>query len=52
MLTADSRGLTSQHYEAVGAGHIPVVVAGMENYPEFNEVILQGQRNDMDTAVT
>ena len=48
VLTADSRGLTLRHYEAVGAAHIPIVVAGMESYPEFNEVILQGQRNDMD----
>jgi Asp/Glu/hydantoin racemase len=51
VLTADSRGLTSRHYEAVGASHIPVRVAGMESYPEFNEVILQGQRHDMDIAL-
>ena len=51
ILTANSKQLTSQHFAAVGAADIPVIVEGMESYTEFNEVILQGKRDDMDISL-
>ena len=50
ILTASGPNLTDRHLEAVGAGDIPVAIQGMEDYPEFREVILEGQRTNMDTA--
>lgn len=50
VLTASGPNLTPEHFAAVGAGDIPVGVQGMEDYREFREVILEGQRDDMDTA--
>lgn len=49
VLTADARALTDRHFAGVGAAGIPVVVEGMETAPEFSQVILQNQRNRMDT---
>ena len=51
ILTANAKQLTSQHFAAVGAAGIPVIVEGMESYTEFNEVILQGKRDDMDISL-
>jgi len=34
--------------ESVGARQTPVAIVGMENYQEFREVILEGQRSSMD----
>jgi hypothetical protein len=48
VLTASHTSLTQKHFDAVGAGNIPVIVQGMEGYPEFNEVIIEAQRNNMD----
>ncbi len=50
VLTASKSGLTQKHFEAVGAGHIPVSVQGMEHHPEFYDVIVQGNRSEMDIA--
>ena len=50
VLTASGPNLTAQHLAAVGAGDIPVAIQGMEAYREFREVILEGQRADMDVA--
>ena len=50
ILTASGPNLTDRHLKAVGAGDIPVAIQGMEDYPEFREVILEGQRTNMDTA--
>jgi Asp/Glu/hydantoin racemase len=50
VLTASARKLTPRHFEAVGAGGIPVAIEGMEEQPEFREVILEGRRNDMDVT--
>jgi hypothetical protein len=41
--------LTDAHFNAIGAGDIPVAVQGMENSTEFAEVILKYQRTEMDT---
>jgi hypothetical protein len=52
VLTASAPNLTPRHFAAVGAGGIPVAVEGMESYPEFREVILEGRRSAMDiTAI-
>jgi len=48
ILTASQKSLTPEHFEAVGAGDIPVVIQGMEGYREFNEVIIEGMRHNMD----
>ena len=50
VLTASGPNLTARHLAAVGAGEIPVAIQGMESYREFREVILEGQRSDMDIA--
>jgi Asp/Glu/hydantoin racemase len=51
VLTASRSSLTSKHFDAVGAGNIPVVIQGMEGYREFNEVIIEGLRDTMDIAL-
>ncbi len=48
ILTASAPDLTQQHLQAVGVDNIPVAIAGMEAYDEFRQVILEGQRSDMD----
>lgn len=48
ILTASGPKLTSKHFAAIGASGIPISVQGMEDYPEFREVILEGQRDEMD----
>ena len=50
VLTASAESLTPKHFEAVGAGGVPVAIAGMDAYPEFREVILEGRRSAMDIA--
>lgn len=50
ILTASAGSLTPEHFAAVGAGGAPVAIAGMDDYPEFREVILEGRRSDMDLA--
>ena len=50
VLTASGPNLTPRHFAAVGAGDIPVAIQGMEDYREFREVILEGQRSEMDIA--
>ena len=50
VLTASAASLTPAHFDAVGAGGVPVAVAGLEDSPEFREVILEGKRDDMDIA--
>ena len=41
ILTARKRSLTHAHLEAVGAGHVPVCVVGMDDQSEFCEVVLE-----------
>ncbi len=48
LLVASGRSLTQRHLAEVGAGSVPVRVAGMERGPEFREVILEGRRDDLD----
>lgn len=49
ILTADASALTDAHFEAIGAGDIPVAIQGMQDSTEFAEVILKYQRTAMDT---
>jgi len=48
VLAARRRSLTRRHLEAVGAASVPICVAGMDDQPEFREVILEGRRHDLD----
>ncbi len=48
VLTASATSLGNRHFEAVGAGDIPVAIQGMEDFREFREVILEAQRTTMD----
>lgn len=48
ILTANASSLSPAHLAGVGAGAVPVRVAGMAGQPEFREVILEGKRDDLD----
>jgi hypothetical protein len=48
VLTANEDSLGPAYFAAVGAGAVPVRVAGMQEQPEFREVILEGRRDDLD----
>ncbi|GAA4200849.1 aspartate/glutamate racemase family protein [Streptosporangium oxazolinicum] len=48
LLVAKKPSLTRRHLEAVGAEHVPVCVAGLEDQPEFREVMLEGRRAELD----
>jgi Asp/Glu/hydantoin racemase len=50
VVTASAEGLTPEHFAAVGAAGVPVEIVGMDDQPEFREVILEGRRADMDIA--
>lgn len=47
VVTADSRHLTSRHYDGVGIDPGRIAVAGMEGRPEFEAVIFDG-RHELD----
>jgi Asp/Glu/hydantoin racemase len=48
LLVAKKTALTERHLEGVGARHVPVRVAGMEDQPEFREVMLEARRDELD----
>jgi aspartate/glutamate racemase len=48
VLAARRRSLTRRHLEAIGAESVPICVAGMDDQPEFREVILEGRRHELD----
>jgi hypothetical protein len=48
VLVASKDSLTRRHLAAIGAGSVPVCVAGMERRPEFREAILEGRRAVLD----
>jgi hypothetical protein len=48
VLTASKKGLTDRHLRSAGCEGIPLVVAGMDDLPEFREVILENKRIEMD----
>lgn len=50
LLVAQERSLTRRHLAAIGGADIPVCVADMAGQPEFQEVVLEGRRDDLDAA--
>jgi Asp/Glu/hydantoin racemase len=48
ILTASKSTLTAAHLNAVGAGAVPVCVAGMDDQKEFCEVVIEGRRKELD----
>lgn len=50
VITAKKAALTIRHLAAVGADATPVAIGGMEDQPEFSQVILQGRRMELDEA--
>jgi len=48
VLTASKNGLTERHLHGAGCEGIPIVVAGMDELPEFREVILENKRINLD----
>jgi hypothetical protein len=50
ILAASKSTLTEAHLNAVGAGEVPVCVAGMDGQPEFCEVVIEGRRSELDLA--
>lgn len=50
VLTASSSALTPRHLAAVSAESVPIRVAGMDDQPEFREVILEARRDALDAG--
>lgn len=50
LIVAQQRSLTRRHLAAVGAESVPVRVAGMQDQPEFREVMLEARRDELDAA--
>jgi hypothetical protein len=48
VLTASATSLSRAHLAGVGAESVPIRIAGMQDQPEFREVILEGKRDDLD----
>jgi len=48
VLTAKQASLTARHLAKAGAESVPVRIAGMEDQPEFREVVLEGRRDELD----
>lgn len=48
LLVASKRSLTRRHLEAIGGESVPVCIAGMEEQPEFREVMLEARRAELD----
>ncbi|MFE9577561.1 aspartate/glutamate racemase family protein [Nocardia sp. NPDC006044] len=48
LLVAKKSALTPRHLNAIGGEAVPICVAGMDDHPEFREVILEGRRDELD----
>ncbi|MCG8637505.1 MAG: hypothetical protein MI863_27005 [Desulfobacterales bacterium] len=48
VLTASRSALTREHFAGTDSRMDDVFIKGMEGYPEFWEVIIEGKRNDFD----
>ena len=48
LLVAKKNSLTAKHLAAIGAESVPVCVAGLDEQPEFREVIIEQRRTDLD----
>ncbi|RDE19060.1 aspartate/glutamate racemase family protein [Motiliproteus coralliicola] len=51
VVVANSEALSMDHLVGVGIADEPLVVAGMQQQPQFAEVILRGDTNDLDMDV-
>ncbi|NRH26919.1 aspartate/glutamate racemase family protein [Pseudomonas sp. MS19] len=51
VIVANSSALTQAHLQGAGITDQPVVIAGMQEQPQFSEVILQGRTNALDMQV-
>lgn len=51
VVVANSDALTPGHLSGVGIADEPMVVAGMQHQPQFVDVILKGNNNDLDMDV-
>ena len=49
VVTASKKGLTENHLAAAGCMDIPMVIVGMDDMPEFREVILENSRIELDS---
>lgn len=50
LLVAKESALTGRHLAAIGAQQVPVGIAGMQDQPEFREVMLEGRRAELDVS--
>lgn len=48
LLVAKKSALTTKHLAAVGAASVPVCIAGMDDQPEFRDVIIDQKRTELD----
>jgi len=48
VVVASSEALSADHLSGVGIADEPLVVAGMQDQPQFYDVILKGYNNDLD----
>ncbi len=51
VVVANSEALTQDHLTGVGIADEPMVVAGMQNQPQFSDVILKDLSNDLDMDI-
>ena len=51
VVVADQHALSVDHLRAVGIQDEPILVTGMQDQPQFSEVILRGERNDLDMTL-
>ncbi|HHX22407.1 MAG: aspartate/glutamate racemase family protein [Tepidanaerobacteraceae bacterium] len=52
ILTASSRNLSEAHFDACNiSSSIPIVIQGMDEYPEFQDVIMKESKSIMDIEV-
>ncbi|MCV6605935.1 MAG: hypothetical protein OIF34_11560, partial [Porticoccaceae bacterium] len=51
VVVANSDALSADHLRGVGIADEPLVVAGMQQQPQFHDVILKGLRNDLDMDI-
>ncbi|ARU88765.1 aspartate/glutamate racemase family protein [Pseudomonas sp. M30-35] len=51
VIVANSDALTPDHLQGAGITDQPIVIAGMQDQPQFSEVILRGRSNDLDMQI-
>ncbi|MEH6651430.1 MAG: aspartate/glutamate racemase family protein [Motiliproteus sp.] len=50
VVVANRDALSRDHLDGVGIADEPIVIAGMQDQPQFNAVILKGESHDLDMA--